>query len=263
MQKNLSSLKHPNVVPNMETSSGPQQSKLWADVEEELKRVLPLHESLWVAEAPDLKNETLVALIRHIREGNRTIYDCLLEELMRRIVRLVKHWVAVIRDETSRDYVASHAEFEVLKLVLTTTATKTSHYLEVAFAKKVRQTTFDEIRKYRKSPSGRRGQVVVVADPEDNLDEIDGLSELVPSRERSPETITLHADLMQAIRDRVEDPRHFDAAMLHWGHGWPVSCKDPEQDTLVRYFGVPERQIDYWLKKVRAIILSVLNGDRS
>lgn len=247
----------------METSSGPQQSKLWADVEEELKRVLPLHESVWVAEAPDLKNETLVALIRHIREGNRTIYDCLLEELMRRIVRLVKHWVAVIRDETARDYIASQAEFEVLKLVLTTTPTQTSDYLEIAFAKKVRQMTFDAIRKYAKSPSGRRGHVVVVTDPEDNLDEIDGLSEVLPSKERSPETITLHADLMQAIRDRVEEPRHFEAAMLHWGHGWPVSSKDPDQDTLVRYFGVPERQIDYWLKKVRAIIFAVINGVKS
>jgi hypothetical protein len=266
----------------METNSGPPKSispararqlkslkpdgkayKLWADVEEELQRVLPLHESAWVAEAPDLKNETLLSLIRHIREGNREIFNCLLEELMERIVRLARHWVAGIKDEAARDYILSQAEMEILKLALTTTPTRTSDYLEIAFAKKVRQMTFDAIRKYKKSPSGRRGDIIPMTDADEDLDEIERPMEFMPTHDRSPETITLHADLVEAIRDRVEDPRHFEAAMLHWGHGWPVSSKDPNEDTLVRYFNVPERQINYWLKKVRAIIVAVLRDSAS
>ena len=265
----------------METNSGPQKSvspararqlkslkpdgkayKAWADVEDELQRVLPLHESTWVAEAPDLKNETLLSLIRHVREGNREIFNRLLEELMERVVRLARHWVVGINDEAAREYILSQAEIEILKLALTPTPTRSSDYLEIAFAKKVRQMTFDAIRKYKKSPSGRRGDVIPMTDADNDLEEIERPLEFVPGHERSPETIALHADLIEAIRDRVEDPRHFEAAMLHWGHGWPVSCGDPNEDTLVRRFNVPERQITYWLKKVKAIILAV-NGVRS
>ena len=246
----------------MESNSGPPKS-LWADVKEELRRVLHLHESAWVVEAPDLKNETLVSLIRHIREANREIFNRLLEELMGRIVRLVRHWVAGIKNEAAREYIASQAEMEILKLALTTTPTQTSDYLERAFAKKVRQMTFDAIRKYMRSPSGRRGDVVPMTDADDVLDEIERPMEFIHSHDRSPEMLTVHNDLMEAIRNRVEDPRHFEAAMLHWGHGWPVSSKDPKENTLVRYFGVPERQISYWLKKVRAIIADVFKGVNS
>jgi hypothetical protein len=257
----------------METPSGPPQQSVsaartrrlqslnakgkdyqrWYDVEAEIQRILHSHESGWIAEAPDLRNESLVFLIRHVREGGREIYGHLLQELMNRIVHMARHWVSGF-DEATKDYLLGQIDIEMLKLVLAEKPTRRSDYLEIAFAKALRQLTFNVIRKHSKSPMGRRGEAIPTTDEDDDPEEIERPLDFVPDNGRSPQTLVLQADLIRKIKERVQDPRHFEAALLHWGYGWPITSTDPDRDCLTRYFGVSQRHIKYWLEKVMPVM---------
>src|SRR5712692_723250 len=179
LQKNFGHFENSAVVPVMDETSGPPQQSVspararrlqsfnakgkdyrrWNDIEAVNQRILPLHESCWIAEAPDLPNESLLFLIRHVREGNRDIFSHLFEELLKRVLRMARHWVARF-DEATRDYLMEQIEIEMIKLVLAETPTRRSDYLDIAFAKGLRQLAFNVIGKHRNSTFGRRGDVI-------------------------------------------------------------------------------------------------------
>lgn len=233
--------------------------KRWNDVEAEDQRLLHAHESTWIVEAPDLQNECLLFLIRHVREGNRGVFSHLFEELLKRVNRMARHWVAPF-NEVTRDYLLEQIEIEMIKLVLAEKPTRRSDYLEIAFAKGLRQLAFNVIGKHRNT-FGRRGDVIPMTDDDEDLDEIERPLEFVPDNGRSPQTLALTADLIRKIKQRVEDPRLFEAALLHWGYGWPVRSKDPKKDCLMRYFGVSYRQAKYMLEIVMPIMREALGGE--
>ena len=56
----------------------------------------------------------------------------------------------------------------------------------------------------------------------------------------------------------MEDPQWLEAAILHYGHGWPIESSDPKKDNLVRHFNATARQIKYWLKKAMQAMQEVL-----
>src|SRR4051794_1451015 len=89
----------------------------WTDVEEEIRTVVHRHESEWIREAPNLQNETLVFLIRHIGIDDGEVYGQLFSEISRRIHRLVPIWTYV-PGEVSQQFVIEAVGIEVLKLVL-------------------------------------------------------------------------------------------------------------------------------------------------
>ena len=228
-------------------------------METENQRILHSHESSWIAEAPDLCNESLLFLIRNVREGSREIFSHLLHELTKRIVRMARHWVSGF-DEATRDYLLEQIEIEMLKLVLAEKPTRRSDYLEVAFAKGLRQLAFNIIGKHRISTFGRRSDAVPMTDGDDDLEEIERPIEFVPDQGRSPQTLVLQADLIRKIKEYVKDPRHFEAAMLHWGYGWPITSNDPDKDCLTRYFGVSQRQAKYWLETVMPVMREIIRS---
>ena len=225
-----------------------------ADVEAEIQRVLCLHQSGWIAEAEDLQNETLVFLIRQIDRGDQELFGPLLQELSRRIVRLASRWAQGF-DKITTENIVMQVEIEILELVLAETPSRQSDFLEIAFAKAVERRTIDAVMKHNNSPMGRRGEIVAEADDDgDDFDEIERPIERAADGRPSPEAIVLQLqdearrrEWIQKACDAVKDPRHLVAVILHYGHGWPITCKDPGKPDLARYFDVKPRQIKYWI----------------
>src|SRR3989442_7620051 len=69
------------------TPSGKQYSRSTA-VEGEITRVLRLHQSLWIKEAPNLKNESIVFVMQLVRRADEQLFYELFQELGARIVHI-------------------------------------------------------------------------------------------------------------------------------------------------------------------------------
>ena len=270
MQKTFVHFDNSRVVYSMDTLPNPPESvsparsrrlasakasgkplERWGDIEAEIERMLGLHESEWIAEAEDVQSETLVFLIRYIRQGDQEVYGRLMTELSRRIAHLVDRFTQTL-DEVQAEYIAMTVEEHILRLVLIEKPTRQSDYLEVAFTKAVQRRATDAVRRYQNSVMGaHRGELV--PDPGDidleDSEELERPIEFARDPGHTPEIAVLIADLAQKASGAVKDPRHLEAVILHYGHGWPVESSDPKKDDLVHYFNATARQIKYWIKK--------------
>src|SRR6266481_3175960 len=95
------------------TASGKKYSRR-ADVEEEIQRVLRLHQSLWIKEAPSLRNETLVFLMRLVRRAAEQLFNEFFQELCVRIVRISTRWASRINlDRTAAQEIVDEVELNV------------------------------------------------------------------------------------------------------------------------------------------------------
>src|SRR2546421_1439560 len=104
------------VRPLTSTTKDGKRYKRSEAVEAEIARYLGLHESDWVAAAPDLQNETLVYLIRQIYQGNKEIFGLLVGELITRLVRMIGTWSRGF-DTVPAGEISWKVEEEILKLV--------------------------------------------------------------------------------------------------------------------------------------------------
>ena len=211
-----------------------------------------LPESDWIAEAKDVHNETLVFLIRHIRRADEELYSRLLQELGKRIIRLARRWVWGL-DRTTVEDVVLKVEIDILETVLVEKPSRNTDFLEIAFAQAVECRTIDALRKHNNSPMSHRGEIVT--DGSDEVgDEIERTIELVPDDGPGPEVILLQLEdearrpeLLRTACNAVKDRRHVEAAILHYGYGWPITSKDPTKSDLERHFQATPGQIKYWI----------------
>ena len=223
-----------------------------ATVQTEIGRILCLPQSDWIAEAEDLQNETLVFLIRQTRRADPQLYDRLFQELSKRITRLARRSVRGF-DRTTAQEIVLKVEIDILELVLAEEPSRKTDFLEIAFAQAIERRTLNAVRNHNNSPMGRRGEILADATNEDG-DEIERPIELAADDRPGPEAVLLQLqdearrpELLQKAYDAVEDPRHLEAVILHYSHGWPITCKDPGKKDLARHFNATPRQIKYWI----------------
>ncbi len=232
-----------------------------ATVHNEIGRMLRLPQSDWMAEAPDLHNETVVFLMRRARRSQEELYGLLVLELTKRINRLARRWTLSL-DQFTAEEIRGKVEIETLELVLTEQPSPKSDFLEVAFAQFLKRRTIDVLRKHKNSPLGQRGEIVV--EPDEDGDAIEGL-ELVADDGPNPEDILLNLrdgnqrhQLLRTACRAVKVRRHLVAVILHHAHGWPITSKDQSKPDLVTRFGATDGQIRYWidtaLKQMRAAL---------
>ncbi len=218
----------------------------------EIGRILRLPESDWIVEAKELQNETLVFLIRQIRRADEELYRRLLQELSGRIIRVARRWVRGL-DRIAAEDIVLKVEIDMLELVLAEKPSRKTDFLEIAFAQAVERRTIDALRKHNNSPIGHHGEILTDATDEDG-DEIERTIELAPDHRPGPEAILLQLEdearrpeLLRKAYDAVKDPRHVEAAILHYGRGWPITSKDPRKSDLERHFQATPGQIKYWI----------------
>ena len=222
-----------------------------AHVQAEIRKMLSLPQSRWIGEAENLQNETLVFLIRKTRHVNDDLCGGLLAELTKRIPDLALGRIIGL-DPVAREEVVMNVESEIFQVLLTKEQSRDSDYLEIAFGQAIDRLTVEAIRKLGRSPMGHRCQIVAKPKDEDSV----GIKQLevIPDGGPSPADILLNLEadnhlhqLLQKACNGVEDRRYLKAAILHYGHGVPITSTRRGQKSLQREFRKEPRQIKYWI----------------
>src|SRR5712692_1311157 len=80
-----------SIVEQLKSSapSGKKYSRSSA-VEDEIQEVLRLHQSQWILEVPNLKNETIVFFMRLVRRADEQLFYEFFQEICARIVRIAR-----------------------------------------------------------------------------------------------------------------------------------------------------------------------------
>jgi hypothetical protein len=239
-----------SILPRLKsrTPSGRPYSRSTA-VEEEISRVLRLHHSLWIKEAPNLKNETIVFLMRLVRRADEQLFYELFQELGARIVHISRRWASGYRlDTTTVEEIVDEVELKVLELVLADKMSRQSDFLEVAFGQAVKRRALNRARKHNNSMQAHLGWIEPPADFAAD-DEVERPLELVPDGGPSPEAVALTNVLLERAWAAIDDPRIFQALFLHYHDGWPISSNDPKEENLVHFCGATRRHVKYMLEK--------------
>lgn len=245
-----------------------QPYKRRAEVEQEISRVLALPPAEWeslAAPGPKrgLSSEALVFLIRSVRNTDRDLAGRLILQLNRRTLRTTKKWCGGF-DRLTTEGILVRVEQKVIDLLLASEPTRSTEYLEIAFASKVKQYALNEVAKIEE-------RTVVPAtslplDPE--AEDLERSHERVRDEAPNPE------ELLRTLRDPTRreqcldrafaaicDPRHREAVRLHYLHDWPISAQDPSTPSLARSFGMSPRQIQNWINTGLKDMLSVLKEE--
>src|SRR5207244_1623346 len=199
-----------------------------AHIREEIGRILSLPRSRWVAEAKELQNETLVFLVRRTHRVNDEVCGDLLKQLQKRIRERTRPFAVGLHD-LDKEELLSNVEIRVLELVLTEERPRKHDILEVAFAQAVDRLAQDLLKKQSKSLTFNRAEIDADCTDEDE-EEAERPIEFVPDPGPGPEDIVLDLDdrfhrhrlLRKALR-AVKDPRHLEAAILHYAYGVPIT----------------------------------------
>jgi hypothetical protein len=180
-----------------------------AYVEEEIQRVLRLHQSLWIKEAPNLHNETLVFLMRLVRRADEQLFNEFFQELSARIVRISRSSASRVHlDKMTAEEIVAEVELNVLVLVLAEEPCRQSDFLDVAFGKAVERRTRNRARSHRRSIEGHRGSVEAAGDHDDAVEseQMERPLELMPDDGPNPEASFLMKELIEKAWAAIKAP---------------------------------------------------------
>jgi len=223
------------------TASGKNYFRASA-VEDEIQRVLRLHQSEWILEARNLKNETIIFLMRLVRRADEQLFYEFFQELCARILRIAKRGAYRLKPDVVQEIV-DEVELKVLELVLDETPCRGPEFLEVAFGRAVKCRALNRTRKHNNSVQAHLGWIDVPSDYDDSAaDKAIEPLELTPDSRPSPETIAIKNVLLDKAWAVIDDPRIYQALFLHYYDGWPI-------EELMHFFGATRRHVKYMLEK--------------
>lgn len=206
--------------------------------------------------------EAIVFLARRAaHDGKRDIFGALIWVLAARVARSAKKRAGGFDRETV-DEIVEAVERRIVDRVLQDPPSRQSEFLEVTFDLAVKRQTINAIEKRVEAPvSLTIGQCA--ADDEDSVpaselvaDDAPGPAELI---DETHDPVRRHK-LFESARKVVKNPRHYEAFVLFYKHGWPLSSEDPSKPTLAKRFGRTERQIRNWIRAAEKAIRTSL-GD--
>lgn len=138
--------------------------------------------------------------------------------------------------------------------------------MQVAFNDGVKQRTINATAKRRKYPLPLRR---APAQSMEGEYEEESITDQIPDDRPDPEELFLaqcdRAELLKLTKmakTAVKDPRHYEAFVLRYVHGWEASVKDPQAPSLARHFKVSRRQIQTWLKTAREQMRAAIGGSK-
>jgi len=151
----------------------------------------------------------------------------------------------------------SGVEIKVLDLVLTKDPSRKRDFLEVRFGLTLRHLVRKELARFRDSAA----RTVPFPAGYANIDSEDGPTDVARQLGRlrdpaaSPEEALLSHEAesgrLRRLRNalnKVTDPRHREAVILHYGHGLPIASSVRGKECLTRHFRKKPWQIKYWLR---------------
>jgi hypothetical protein len=226
----------------------------WQDIVKQIRETCRLPQSDWIAQAPQLESETLVFLFRQTHRVEPDVAGPLLEELCKRTLRQARHKVKGLKPMEA-EHVVLEVEEKILQLLLSGEPSRQADFLEIAFAKSIEQRTLNAIEKLKTSTLlGHRGEFhPAYGDTDVTKFESQHPLLLAPDSRPDPLKVLLDAEkkervqaLIEQASGAVKDPRHLEAVVLRYLHGWPIESKKGIP-TLVSYFNVSAQQIRKWI----------------
>ena len=257
------------VKPLVSKTKDGKQYERPAHIQAEISKIFSLARSRWIEEAENLQNETLVFLIRRTHGVNDDVCGGLIEELTKRIGVRARRFCQSL-DDFDEEQLISNVEIKVLELLLTKEPSRKRDFLEIAFAKTIKDLALDFFKQLENSPVGH---LVDVVETDEDDDKVERPIEYVPDDEPEPEETLLDLDnrirrhrLLRRLLKAVTDRRHREAVILHYAHGLPITSRQRGQKTLKRHFRKDPRQIKYWIatamKEIRAALKSIPEASR-
>jgi hypothetical protein len=208
----------------------------------------------WAArsDATRLPSEALVYLIKSIVPTDKDVFGKLVWQLHLRIEQVAKRWARGFDRDTTEELIEG-IQKKVVGIVLTLPASRQCDFLEVAFNQAVKHQSLKAVEKRRNAPLPLSAQqhASLEGDEEDAERPTERVEDDSPQVE---ELVSILQDkeqrgpLVRRAQVAVKDTRHYEAILLHYGFGWPISSTDPDKQSLQDFFGMSERQIRNWIR---------------
>jgi len=259
-----------HVPPLTSTTEGATPYKRRADVEASIARALKQPSSEWVTLAKargehHLCDEALAFLVRAARHDDRNVLGSLVDELSRRTSCIAKTFSGGF-DPGTTEAIVQKVEIGILESIFAKVPSRQSEFLEIAFKQAVKRRTIKVVATFKQEAMSRVFDVIHSTENESEAedcqqefrDERPGPEEIVLSREEA----ALEPEQIRAARRAVKDARHWEAVVLHYVHGWPLTSTDPQKPCLKRHFGISERQIHNWITQALDSMRSAIGAKR-
>ncbi len=226
--------------------------------EDEIRGALGSPQATWSAlarAAPPkrLSSEALVFLVRSVRDFDRNLAGELIETLIHRVLQTARRWCRGFDPMTTED-ILDKVQTEILDRLLALHPTRASEFLEIAFERVVKTRTLNQVAKHSQRMVGLTHSSS--GDFEDGDSPEERTEEQIAAPGPGPEEIVSgladekhRAELIRRARAAIKDTRHFEAVLLRYAHGWPITASDPSKPSLERHFGKTSRQIQNWINK--------------
>jgi hypothetical protein len=229
-----------------------------AEVEAEITAALTQDPKAWVAMAKRTEgmcSETMVHLVRHLaaRADQSRVMGELLLVLDARVCSIARRFARGF-DETTTEEIALEVAQSLMELMLGQDRER-GDFLEVSFRGAVKGRVIDAADKRRrvakpyevlaakaKRKNPKRYEIVEEAFGIDDTHASDPQKRLLAA-----ESEAMGPELIKKAIDRVKNPKHREAVILHHLRGWPITDQDRDADCLCHHFGVGDRQIREWI----------------
>ena len=241
-----------------------------ADVEAAIAEALKQPPSEWVALAKAtgehrIADETLVFLVRAARHDDPNVLGSLVDELSRRISSIAKRFSGGFNPGTI-EAIVQKVEISILESIFAKLPSRQSEFLEIAFKQAVTRRTINVVALFKQEAMSGALDVIHSSDNASEAEDSQrDFRDIRPGPEEivlSLEDAALVPERIRAARRSVKDPRHWEAAVLHYVHGWPLTSTDPHKPCLKRHFGVSERQIYNWITQAMESMRSAIGAKR-
>jgi hypothetical protein len=235
-------------------------------VEAEIGRMLSLPQDQWLREVKKIRPETLVHLIRQVHRADELLFARLVEEIARHGMRLARSFARGY-DAVTADLIVSQIEIKVLELVLAPNPDRKSDFLEVAFAKQVKNLALNVLEKHKNSVHDRISlhPTGVDADECDEDADPNAIEEAPDTRAGREAHLLDNLDrkrLLERGRQFIRDPLDYRALELHEGHDLPYSDSDPDVETVQHHINETERQLKHRVLRAKKDIREGLGGQQ-
>ncbi len=208
-----------------------------AEIETKIIEMVQKRPSEWLESADSLPAEVLVYLIRAIADDDRGLAGDLIHRLSRTIQSVARRWAKGFNQDETEEIIQA-VTGSIIELVLAERPSRQSEFLEMAFSRKVKGKTLNEVAKSRPLTS----QVSLTGNDETTL-------EVPDERINALEALLKNEGLalLRKAEGKIRDPRHFEALVLRYGYDWPIESEDPAEPTLSKKYNISPRQIRNWI----------------
>ncbi len=212
-------------------------------IQDEIETVLGLESEALVASADNLRDETLVYLIRERRRGQdwataEQLARVLIERCRRVLLGTLHSLPLDVRDEAIRTVL------QQLFARITDLDDDRGDFYQVRFALGIKRLGTSAFRQCVLTLARDRLREQQNAGPGDSRD-----ASFDPYQ--WPEDAVDLQDARKGL-EAIKDERHREAFLLHKVHDIPIESDDPEMATISRRFGVSPRTINNWLSQADA-----------